>query len=296
MPKAPVFLGHRFTNHGCCSSDFSKRCCLALERRCLALERRFLFLRILGPHQDVQDSSKVCWKRAPSNGKFNFQLDLKLVRSSLPRKSCELWIRVSPAFCCQTSGNAVVKRTWNLVCNHRNTLNCRKNSGLKGNLSSLAGDMNRLRSSVWSSETLLEGHKSLERQPDGFLVKTEEDEELVTSYRVTLLLSHLRWEPLGVESSSVLFKKGFVTTARKNVWFAIVHLISCKSLLTWSPGNPGNPSDIWNKQDSFACSFWSVLMKQVSGLLGKQWVCKYLPPSHPPKKKGRCKLCWIAGS
>ena len=46
----------------------------------------------------------------------------------------------------------------------------------------------RLRNAVWSSETLLKGMGSVSEQPDGLLVKTEEDEALVNEYHVPLMI------------------------------------------------------------------------------------------------------------
>ena len=49
--------------------------------------------------------------------------------------------------------------------------------------------MESLRSSVWSSETLLEGMKNVSAQPDNFLAKVEDesDQELVDQYKVPQL-------------------------------------------------------------------------------------------------------------
>lgn len=48
--------------------------------------------------------------------------------------------------------------------------------------------MESLRSSVWSSETLLSGVNHVSQQPDGLLVtKNEEDADLVEQLRVPLL-------------------------------------------------------------------------------------------------------------
>lgn len=46
----------------------------------------------------------------------------------------------------------------------------------------------RLRSAVWSSETLLKGMESISKQPDGLLIKSEEDEALVNEYQVPLMI------------------------------------------------------------------------------------------------------------
>lgn len=46
----------------------------------------------------------------------------------------------------------------------------------------------RLRSSLWSSETLVRGMRSVTLQPDGLLVKDEEDETLVREYHVSCSL------------------------------------------------------------------------------------------------------------
>ncbi len=48
-------------------------------------------------------------------------------------------------------------------------------------------DTKRLRSAVWSSETLARGMASISQQPDGLMVKTEEDESMVKEYAVTHL-------------------------------------------------------------------------------------------------------------
>ena len=46
----------------------------------------------------------------------------------------------------------------------------------------------RLRSSLWSSETLVRGMRSVTLQPDGLLVKNEEDETLAREYHVSCSL------------------------------------------------------------------------------------------------------------
>ena len=40
------------------------------------------------------------------------------------------------------------------------------------------------RSAVWSSETLVQGMASVSAQPDGLLVKTEEDQSMANEYAV----------------------------------------------------------------------------------------------------------------
>ena len=52
--------------------------------------------------------------------------------------------------------------------------------------------MEALRSSVWSSETLVQGIGHVSKQPVGFLAKTEEDIELVDEYHVLRL--HYRFQ------------------------------------------------------------------------------------------------------
>ena len=42
----------------------------------------------------------------------------------------------------------------------------------------------RGRSAVWSSETLVQGMASVSAQPDGLLVKTEEDQSMANEYAV----------------------------------------------------------------------------------------------------------------
>lgn len=42
-----------------------------------------------------------------------------------------------------------------------------------------------LRSSLWSSETLAQGAAAVTAQPNGLLMKTEEDEELLAEYAVS---------------------------------------------------------------------------------------------------------------
>jgi hypothetical protein len=49
----------------------------------------------------------------------------------------------------------------------------------------------RLRSSVWSSETLQRGMASITKQPCGLLAKSEEDESLVQAYNVARFNSGL---------------------------------------------------------------------------------------------------------
>ena len=49
-------------------------------------------------------------------------------------------------------------------------------------------EIGRLRSAVWSSETLFKGMGSVSEQPDGLLVKTEEDEALLNEYHVPLMI------------------------------------------------------------------------------------------------------------
>lgn len=52
-------------------------------------------------------------------------------------------------------------------------------------------DAKRLRSAVWSSETLLQGAKALSKQPDGLLAKTEnEDADLEYEFQVPCLIQH----------------------------------------------------------------------------------------------------------
>ena len=46
---------------------------------------------------------------------------------------------------------------------------------------------NSLRSSVWSSETLAAGAVAVTAQPNGLLMKAEEDEELLAEYAVSWL-------------------------------------------------------------------------------------------------------------
>ena len=45
----------------------------------------------------------------------------------------------------------------------------------------------KLRSAIWSSETLARGMASISQQPDGLMVKSEEDETMVNEYAVTYL-------------------------------------------------------------------------------------------------------------
>ena len=46
----------------------------------------------------------------------------------------------------------------------------------------------RLRSAIWSSETLLNGMMAVSQQPDGLLMKDEdEDEDLAVEYQVPCL-------------------------------------------------------------------------------------------------------------
>ncbi len=46
----------------------------------------------------------------------------------------------------------------------------------------------RLRSSIWSSETLLHGMRAVSEQPNGLLMKDEdEDEDLALEYQVPCL-------------------------------------------------------------------------------------------------------------
>ena len=49
----------------------------------------------------------------------------------------------------------------------------------------------RLRSSVWSSETLQRGMASITQQPCGLLAKSEEDESLAQAYNVARFNSGL---------------------------------------------------------------------------------------------------------
>jgi hypothetical protein len=46
-------------------------------------------------------------------------------------------------------------------------------------------ELAKLRSSIWSSETLVGGMKTVVQQPNGLLVKTEEDESLLHEYAVS---------------------------------------------------------------------------------------------------------------
>lgn len=48
-------------------------------------------------------------------------------------------------------------------------------------------ELAKLRSSVWSSETLVGGMKAVVQQPNGLLVKTEEDTALLHEYAVSYL-------------------------------------------------------------------------------------------------------------
>lgn len=54
-----------------------------------------------------------------------------------------------------------------------------------------AEDRLRSRSSVWSSDTLVQGMSTVTQQPNGLLVKTEEDETMVREYHVP------HWEFVG---------------------------------------------------------------------------------------------------
>ena len=46
-------------------------------------------------------------------------------------------------------------------------------------------ELAKLRSSIWSSETLVGGMKTVVQQPNGLLVKTEEDKSLLHEYAVS---------------------------------------------------------------------------------------------------------------
>lgn len=59
--------------------------------------------------------------------------------------------------------------------------------------------MERLRSSLWSSNTLLEGMEDVQGQPKGLLVKNEDDPQLYHEYQA----SRLGWIPV----KSVFFLK-----------------------------------------------------------------------------------------
>lgn len=57
---------------------------------------------------------------------------------------------------------------------------------------------NRLRSAVWSSETLRQGMMEVSKQPDGLLVKDEdEDEDLALEYQVPCLKNIYSFSKLG---------------------------------------------------------------------------------------------------
>ena len=47
-----------------------------------------------------------------------------------------------------------------------------------------AADRLRSRSSVWSSDTLAQGMSTVTQQPNGLLVKTEEDETMIREFHV----------------------------------------------------------------------------------------------------------------
>ena len=46
-------------------------------------------------------------------------------------------------------------------------------------------ELAKFRSSIWSSETLVGGMKTVVQQPNGLLVKTEEDKSLLHEYAVS---------------------------------------------------------------------------------------------------------------